>query len=1569
MMFFFRKAGITVKKAVSVLLAICICLATFSSMLFALADTTVDVKTVDLKKSVRIGSDADKGKIAVSYNGDNMIVGVENYNANIMSGDTPLTSKLWLKGVLLALKYSDDSLVFLENGKEYIINVVYSVDRTNGATFFPSIGVVYNDNTNAGNALTQDNGSYMIAGRNHTSTGEFSISATKVQGNGKPLRLAFYGVGQFTVKSVTLSTVSGEVIDLTKSEAVSVSGSAFKDFSPATDTAPLKITSTRGVDNEMFDGQNQWVNNWSKTPLWIKGGIVTLKRKDGSYLTLKKGRSYTVSVTYKITKCDTTDTKKDPKICLVYNNNNAEANYAKDNGTIVLAGARLYSYGNNLTDNFNKTLTFTSKAINGDDLDGRPLRLAFSGLGTIEVSSVKVSEIDGVYSVTYVDGGISTAEYVEKGGKLKTPKREDFIFDGWYDNPECTGDPITEAKGDITVYAKWKADGNKIVISFIDEIGNGSGAVKFSVGDTIDRVPEKQGYKFLGWYKYQNYLGRPVTTAQEDIITLYAKWENLNAGGYTYVDLSKNSTLITTGKTADSKAEYSNGALNVYVYNYERQLHKTDAKNSDTWFPAYYFKDSNGKFIQFTTGETYELEVEYKVVKVQGGDDVGLQIGFGVDFQNNANRTRTRGYKYHSKADVGKEFSYSVSYTVDNLIYPKLLFSGQGNFEIKSIKIRKKEAVVKDTVIGIQTYEDYSVGKNSGVVGDAKGIEVTDTVNHTAAAGSKKSLKLELNTNIMRLSGDTAISVKQDGKVKPIVMEKGAAYQVKFYLYANSDMDDLTYSINSVGDALQDDYFKYFNMEFSDKISLKKGEWKEIVAKIPYVKGCPAPQNLLSISVMSENHTGSSVYIDDVEVTQCVDSEVLVYNTTGGKRIDPQRAFGGERIGHFAEPARDGYLFDGWYYDSDCKNITTVNDIFPTDKMEITLYAKWIKAPTEAYDFTAGSFDKNIYKDKVSPYTNRIADMDSAIQGYDSETMTAGTAWVEDAGVFGNGISETDGALAFNNEKFSYLNDLDTYLAIRLMNEDGTPFTVVKGERYTLDFDYIFASYKGVSYIIPFVSEKSAYAPLGYDSTQMLKKVSVQETDTDYAHCNQSFIAEKTGYVYLAFTGRDDNAHVDTHAYEKACVDNVSIKRNKNVVKISVNSGNETWFTYYGIKGEKAVMEKILSKDGLTVEGVYTDTSFTKKFDFKYPDKDSTVYLKTKADSYNTPSDFTNPIVNDFEETDLLEVLYRQSKFMTSWSRELTNEWIFETDKPENAFSGNNYIKLNGFNHYWNQAKFALYDVNNPANVILLTKGEKYRVTVMVRCEDLYETPVNMTVCLENPWQRFLLAENGNVKLEYTPKGDKNGYFMFVGDIEVPESLTYLPMLAIRRNANDLQTLFIDSVKVEKLRNCKVEFEENGGSLVDDAEVQIHDPVYDPGDPYKEGFVFDGWYSDKELTKKWDFDNDTVEEDMTLYAKFSVEVIKEEEPEVNPEDETETKFEIDDDDEETVITKKTVSNGEAPNLLDADKVSVKKTEKADSKEDTSFPLWAIILICVGAAVVIAAVIIVLIIVKRKKARR
>lgn len=70
--------------------------------------------------------------------------------------------------------------------------------------------------------------------------------------------------------------------------------------------------------------------------------------------------------------------------------------------------------------------------------------------------------------------------------------------------------------------------------------------------------------------------------------------------------------------------------------------------------------------------------------------------------------------------------------------------------------------------------------------------------------------------------------------------------------------------------------------------------------------------------------------------------------------------------------------------------------------------------------------------------------------------------------------------------------------------------------------------------------------------------------------------------------------------------------------------------------------------------------------------------------------------------------------------------------------------------------------------------------------------------------------------------------------------------------------------------NYTVAFDSNGGSSVAKQTVASGKTVSEPADPTREGYVFDGWYIDKELTDAYDF-GDKVTKSFTLYAKWTEE--------------------------------------------------------------------------------------------------
>lgn len=71
------------------------------------------------------------------------------------------------------------------------------------------------------------------------------------------------------------------------------------------------------------------------------------------------------------------------------------------------------------------------------------------------------------------------------------------------------------------------------------------------------------------------------------------------------------------------------------------------------------------------------------------------------------------------------------------------------------------------------------------------------------------------------------------------------------------------------------------------------------------------------------------------------------------------------------------------------------------------------------------------------------------------------------------------------------------------------------------------------------------------------------------------------------------------------------------------------------------------------------------------------------------------------------------------------------------------------------------------------------------------------------------------------------------------------------------------------VKTYTVTFDSQGGSAVDSATVEYGSTVNKPTDPTRTDYAFVGWYEEAACTNEWDFENDTVTADITLYAKWT----------------------------------------------------------------------------------------------------
>ena len=111
------------------------------------------------------------------------------------------------------------------------------------------------------------------------------------------------------------------------------------------------------------------------------------------------------------------------------------------------------------------------------------------------------------------------------------PSMDDFIFDGWHLDEECTlsydfEDIVT---GDLHLYPKWIPDENFVTLTYDSRGGTDIPSETYPEGTVVvpDKVPSRRGYQFTGWY-----LDEGCTQPAGEIImdgdkTVYAGWRTV----------------------------------------------------------------------------------------------------------------------------------------------------------------------------------------------------------------------------------------------------------------------------------------------------------------------------------------------------------------------------------------------------------------------------------------------------------------------------------------------------------------------------------------------------------------------------------------------------------------------------------------------------------------------------------------------------------------------------------------------------------------------------------------------------------------------------------------------------------------------------------------------------------------------------------------------------------------------------------------------------------------------------------------------------------------------------------
>lgn len=300
-------------------------------------------------------------------------------------------------------------------------------------------------------------------------------------------------------------------------------------------------------------------------------------------------------------------------------------------------------------------------------------------------------ETDGEYKITYYlyDGTNHSANpnsYSADSStiKLKNPTKTGYTFEGWYKESsmktKITSIPAG-SKGNISLYAKWKA--NKYKISF-----KGNGA---SGGSTADMSCEydssyklkankfkRTGYKFTGWNTKANGKGTSYKNKEEienlsekdgAVITLYAQWKK---------EVYEIDYRLNGGRFDDDAREYYDVSTKTFKLTKPVRIGYT----FEGWYKEKKYKN---QVTQISKGSTGNVTLyakwsvnSYKIKYVGNGATSGSMSSvttckYGKTYTLAANKFKRTDYVFtgwNTKAD-GSGKSYANKEDVKNLTSKK----------------------------------------------------------------------------------------------------------------------------------------------------------------------------------------------------------------------------------------------------------------------------------------------------------------------------------------------------------------------------------------------------------------------------------------------------------------------------------------------------------------------------------------------------------------------------------------------------------------------------------------------------------------------------------------------------------------------------------------------------------------------------------------------------------------------------------------------------------------------------------------------------------------------------------
>ncbi len=502
----------------------------------------------------------------------------------------------------------------------------------------------------------------------------------------------------------------------------------------------------------------------------------------------------------------------------------------------------------------------------------------------------KFENSENTYSIELTVGDKVTAP--------NAPEYEGYTFSGWYIDSKLSetwdfeNNTVTE---DTTLYAGWIANIKEHYVTFVLNYAGAENVVQSTENGLVTFVPERDGYVFNGWWYSDGetddgyILSQKFDTAEivtEDKLILYAEW----------VEEATVSIQLSAPSVSINQDEFSWNAINgatgyriiVTRSGSSEELLNTTIRSMSWTFPSNY-------------------DAGYYTVRIRANGD-------GTNAVNSSYVSKSYA---HKTLGTISEINFDLSSSV-------LTWTSVKNATSYGLYINNK---LTETL----TYTSYDM---SGYDAGTYSISIVAQRNGYASSTTRSTIEK------LRLRTPENVNYYIDSETKAYILTWDSVLYADTYILTIGEcevrIEDTTYTISAAAEMWDENQQLVLTVKAFD-------------SNADYLVSNPTEEieliKVYSVTVEIDNTAAGNTSIEGSLFA--LPEFTVSFNLNGALgSISAQSVTTTKGLTYPEIPTRTGYVFTGWYEDSNC---TQRYDFSATVTRDLTLYAGWYEITTTGY--------------------------------------------------------------------------------------------------------------------------------------------------------------------------------------------------------------------------------------------------------------------------------------------------------------------------------------------------------------------------------------------------------------------------------------------------------------------------------------------------------------------------------------------------------------------------------------------------------------------------------------------